>query len=179
MSLKSSAASEEEAAWVHESSHWLSRILGTLSPLRVSGAKLTPGLFFMPLLGDRTKPGPCVYRLLAPHGFRIPPHWHTKTMHQTVLAGRLIIVMGESLDSSRAQRYGAGSFLVTPAGMRHTEWFEGEGETVVHVETEGPLETVFINPGDDPPNRARPEVSSSVCLARRGTADALATSRLR
>jgi hypothetical protein len=47
------------------------------------------------------------------------PHWHTKTMHQTVLTGTLIMAMGESLDSSRAQRYTAGSFLVTPAGMRH------------------------------------------------------------
>jgi hypothetical protein len=27
--------------------------------------------------------------------------------------------------------------------MRHLEWFEGE--TVVHVETEGPMETVYVN----------------------------------
>jgi hypothetical protein len=41
-----------------------------------------------------------------------------------------------------------------PAGMRHMEWFEGE--TVVHVETEGPLETVFVDPGDDPRNHRWP-----------------------
>jgi hypothetical protein len=68
--------------------------------------------------------------------------------------GTFIIVMGEPLDSTRARRCGPGSFLVTPAGMRHAEWFEGE--TAVHVETEGPFETVFINPRDDPRNRARP-----------------------
>jgi hypothetical protein len=75
-------------------------------------------------------------------------------MHITVLSGNLVMVMGEPLDSSRAQRYAAGGFLVTPAGMRHLEWFEGE--TVVHVETEGPIETVFVDPRDDPRKRAQP-----------------------
>lgn len=117
-------------------------------------SKTVPGVFYMPLLGEGTRPGAYVYRVKAPNGLLIPPHWHTKTMHQTVLAGTLILVMGEPLDSSRAQRYTAGSFLVTPAGMRHAEWFEGE--TVVHVETEGPIETVFVNPGDDPRKRTQP-----------------------
>jgi quercetin dioxygenase-like cupin family protein len=102
-----------------------------------------PGVFYMPLLGEGTKPGAYVYRVRAPNGLRVPPHWHTKTMHLTVLTGTLAIVMGESLDSNRAQRYAAGSFLVMPAGMRHLEWFEGE--TVVHVETEGPMETVYVD----------------------------------
>ena len=152
----------------------LALLLGTLSPLRLSGqdsgpgadsgrpagltewhpSKLMPGIFYMPLLGEGTKPGAYVYRVRAPNGFRIPPHWHTKTMHLTVLTGTLIIVMGESLDSNRAQRHAAGSFLVMPAEMRHVEWFEGE--TVVHVETEGLMETVFVNPDDDPRNRAQP-----------------------
>ena len=152
----------------------LAVLLGALSPGPLSGqasgpggdaarpagltewqpVKLTPGVFFMPLLGERTKPGAYVYRVRAPNGFRVPPHWHTKTMHLTVLTGTLIIVMGESLDSNRAQRYTAGSFLVAPAGMRHDEWFEGE--TVVHVETQGPIETMFVDPRDDPRNRAQP-----------------------
>ena len=65
-----------------------------------------------------------------------------------------MIAMVASLDSTRAKRYAAGSLLVMTAGMRHLEWFERE--TVVHVETEGPIETVFVNPGDDPRNRAKP-----------------------
>jgi hypothetical protein len=75
-------------------------------------------------------------------------------MHLTVLAGRLMVVMSEPLDSNRAQGYQASSFLVMPAGMRPAEWFEGE--TTVHVETEGPFETVFIKSSDDPTNRPRP-----------------------
>ncbi len=133
----------------------LAVLLGSLSPLRLSGqasaagltewqpSKQMPGVFYMPLLGEATKPGPYVYRVRAPSGFRVPPHWHTKTMHLTVLTGTLAMVMGESLDSNRAQRYTAGGFLVMPAGMRHLEWFEGE--TVIHVETEGPMETVYVD----------------------------------
>jgi quercetin dioxygenase-like cupin family protein len=152
----------------------LAVLLGVLSPLRLSGqssgpaadsgrpagltewhpSKLMPEVSYMPLLGEGTKPGAYVYRVRAPNGFRIPPHWHTKTMHLTVLTGTLVLVMGESLDSSQARRYAPGSFLVMPEGMRHVEWFEGE--TVVHVETEGPMETVFVNPRDDPRNRAQP-----------------------
>jgi hypothetical protein len=75
-------------------------------------------------------------------------------MHLTVLSGTLMMVMGESSDPTWARPYAAGSFLVTTAGMRHLEWFEGE--TVVHVETEGPLETVFVHPGDDLRTQARP-----------------------
>ena len=113
-----------------------------------------PGVFYMPLLGDATKPGAYVYRIKVPNGLRIPAHWHTKTMHQTVLSGTFITVMGEPLDTTRARRLPAGSFVVTPAGMRHMEWFEGE--TIVQVETEGLIETVFVNPGDDPRKRAQP-----------------------
>lgn len=152
----------------------LAILCGALAPLQLSGqasapgadagrpagltewqpSRLMPGVFYLSLVGEGTKPGPYVYRVRAPHGLRIPPHWHTKTLHLTVLSGTLMLVMGEALDSSRAQPYAAGSFLVMPAGMRPLEWFEGE--TVVHVETEGPLETVFVDPGDDPRNRGQP-----------------------
>jgi len=117
-------------------------------------SKLTPGVSVMNLLGSRTEPGPYVYRVKARNGVRIPPHWHTQTMHLTVLSGRFVMAMGESLDSIQAKTYDSGSFVVLPANMRHIEWFEGE--TVIHVETQGPLETVFVNPADDPRNRSQP-----------------------
>jgi quercetin dioxygenase-like cupin family protein len=117
-------------------------------------SKLVPGAFYMPLVGEGAKSGPYVFRFKAPPGTRIPAHWHTQTMHQTVLSGTLLTVMGESLDSSRVQRVGAGGFLVTPAYMRHIEWFESE--TVIHVETQVPIETQFVNPNDDPRRPTRP-----------------------
>ena len=63
-------------------------------------SKLVPGAFYMPLVGEGAKSGAYVYRFKAPPGTRIPAHWHTQTMHQTVLSGTLLTVMGESLDSA-------------------------------------------------------------------------------
>jgi quercetin dioxygenase-like cupin family protein len=112
------------------------------------------GAFYLPLVGQGSKPGVYVYRLKAPSGSLVPPHWHNQTMHISVLSGTLMAVMGAPFDSSRAQRLRTGSFLSMPAGMEHMEWFEGE--TVVHVETKGPLETKFLNPADDPQRRLQP-----------------------
>lgn len=151
----------------------LSLLLAALSPLGLAGqssdpeaeaghpAGLTewlpsklPGVSYMPLVGEATRAGAYIYRIRASDGVLIPPHWHTQTMHLTILSGTLVMVMGGSADSSSARRYATGGFLAMPAGMRHMEWFEGE--TVVHVETQGPFETVFVDPGDDPRSRARP-----------------------
>ena len=141
-------------------------LVAILSPLRLSGqvaaagltgwqpSKAMPEVSYMTLVGDRTKPGPYVYRVKAPNGLRIPPHWHTQTMHLTVLTGTLVMAMGESPDTSRARRYPPNSFVALPREMRHVERFEGA--TIVHVETTGPFETVFIDPADDLRARARP-----------------------
>jgi hypothetical protein len=117
-------------------------------------SKNNPEVLYMTLVGDRTKPGAYVYRVKAPDGLRIPPHWHTQTLHLTILSGTLVMAMGGSPDPNRARRFPSSSFVVVPKDMRHVEWFEGE--TVVHVETEGPFETVFVDPADDPRSHPRP-----------------------
>ena len=111
-----------------------------------------PGAFYMPLIGDAKTAGPYVYRFKAPAGFHVPAHWHTTGRHQTVLKGVLITVSGEPLVKSRAERLPVGSFHVTPANVRHEEWFKEE--TIVHIETEGPMETIFVNPLEDPRKKA-------------------------
>ena len=111
------------------------------------GATL-PGSAAMRLLGDPSKPELFVARFRYPDGAGVGPHWHTTTLHITVLSGTLVLGMGDKVDSTAAQRYGPGSFLVLEGGMHHYEWFQGE--TVVHVEGVGPFRTVFVNPADDP-----------------------------
>lgn len=108
----------------------------------------TPGVDVMLLVGTPGAPGAVVYRVRAAAGVEVGPHWHTQTMHLTVLSGTLMLAVGDPPDTARAQPYAPGSFLRLPAETRHLEWFEGE--TVVHVETAGPLETVFVQPSDDP-----------------------------
>src|SRR5436309_2423255 len=96
----------------------------------------------------RKEPPNMRLKLTAP----VAPHWHTASVHITVLGGTLMLGMGDVFDSTRAQAYGPGSFLVLEGGMHHYEWFRGE--VTVHVEGVGPFRTVYLNPADAP--RATP-----------------------
>jgi quercetin dioxygenase-like cupin family protein len=102
----------------------------------------------MYLVGDPGKHEMFVARFRYPDGLRVGPHWHTTSVHITVLSGTLMLGMGDNPDSTAAQAYGPGSFVVLEGGMHHYEWFRGE--TIVHVEGIGPFRTVFLNPADDP-----------------------------
>jgi quercetin dioxygenase-like cupin family protein len=93
----------------------------------------------MGLEGDDTLSGPYVYRIKAPGGARVAAHAHNQSMHQRVLQGALLTVIGTPLDPSRARRVAAGDTITTPANALHLEWFEGE--TIVEVHTRGPLTT--------------------------------------
>ncbi len=113
---------------------------------------VVPGSAAMLLVGDPSKHEMFAARFRYPDGGRIGPHWHTASVHITVLSGTLMLGMGDVFDSTRAQAYGPGSFLVLEGGMHHYEWFRGE--VTVHVEGVGPFWTVFVNPAEDP--RPRP-----------------------
>ena len=43
------------------------------------------------LYGDPGKSGPFVVRLMAPAGYKIPPHWHTQAENLTVVSGTLYL----------------------------------------------------------------------------------------
>ena len=42
----------------------------------------------------------------------------------------------------------AGSYLRVSKGVRHYEW--PKGATIIYVHGLGPLETIYVNPADDP-----------------------------
>lgn len=107
-----------------------------------------PGASRMLLVGDPTKHTIFAARFRYPHGLGIGPHWHTTTVHVTILQGTLVVGLGDRVDSSIVKEYGPGSFIVFEGGARHFEWFRGE--TIVHVEGVGPFKTEYVNPADDP-----------------------------
>jgi len=123
-----------------------------LTEWRPRQGAVVPGTAAMLLVGDPAKHEMFVARFRYPDGGRIAPHWHTAPVHVTVLSGTLMLGMGDVFDTTRAQAYGPGSFLVLEGGMHHYEWFRGE--VTVHVEGVGPFRTVFVNPADD--QRPRP-----------------------
>ena len=105
--------------------------------------KSVPGGFRRYLVGDTSQPGPFKYQLKIPAGARVAAHRHSKDVHVKVLSGSMFIIIGEPLESSRAQRFAAGSVFVVPAYVWHEEWWDEE--TVLEAEGVGPMETVYKN----------------------------------
>lgn len=118
---------------------------------RAGPPSLPPGAEFAVLEGDPSKPGPFVFRVKVPDGYRIPPHIHPKPERVTVLAGIFHLGMGEKFDATKGEALPAGTYGTWPAGMKHYVWVEGE--TIVQFHGEGPWVIEYVNPGDDPRNK--------------------------
>lgn len=101
-----------------------------------------PGRARAYLLGEPSKHGLFAARFQYPAGYLLQPHWHTATVHATVLSGRIHVGMGDVVDSTRTVAYGPGSFIVFEGGMHHFEYFSEP--TIVHVEGVGPFRTIYV-----------------------------------
>ena len=109
---------------------------------------MPPGAEFAVLEGDPSKPGPFVFRVKVPDGYRIPPHTHPKPERVTILAGTFHLGMGETFDATKGEALPVGTYGTWPAGMKHYVWVEGE--TIVQFHGEGPWVIEYVNPDDDP-----------------------------
>ena len=99
------------------------------------------------LLGDPFRPGPFVFRLQVPDGYKIAPHWHTQDEELTILQGRFVLHMG---DTTRAETHTLvpGGFHYLPGGMHHSA--EAHGQTVIQINGWGPFDIHYVNPADNP-----------------------------
>ena len=70
---------------------------GDAPPSLPKGAKLAV------LYGDPSKAGPFCIRLMAPAGYKIPPHWHSQAEALTVISGTFYLGMGDKMDATAAQ----------------------------------------------------------------------------
>jgi hypothetical protein len=61
---------------------------------------LPSGAELVVLEGDPAKEGQFTMRLRLPDGYKIPPHWHPKVEHVTVVSGTFNIGMGETFDQT-------------------------------------------------------------------------------
>ena len=107
-----------------------------------------PGPKFAVLEGDPAKEGFFTMRLLLPDGYKIPPHFHPKVEHVTVISGQLNFGMGARFDQSATRPMPAGTFAYWPAGMQHFAW--AKGETIIQLHGIGPWSIQYVNPADDP-----------------------------
>ena len=103
------------------------------------------------LNGDPTQSGPFTARLKAPAGYTIKPHTHPTAERLTVISGSFKIGMGEKLDEKSMQEMRPGSYVVLPANMAHFAKATGK-DSIVQIDSEGPFQINYVNPGDDPRN---------------------------
>ncbi len=109
---------------------------------------LPHGAKFAILEGDPAKPGPFVFRVKVPDGYRIPPHTHPKPERVTVISGTFNLGMGDKFDATKLEAMPVGTYGTWPAGMKH--FVSVKGETVVQFHGDGPWVIEYVNPPDDP-----------------------------
>jgi hypothetical protein len=111
-------------------------------------ASLPPGAEIAVLEGDPAKEGQFTMRLRLPDGYKIPPHWHPRVEHVTVVAGTFLIGMGERFDEKALKPMNTGAFGHWPTGMRH--FVSVKGLTVVQLHGVGPWGINYVNSSEDP-----------------------------
>jgi hypothetical protein len=102
------------------------------------------------LEGNPFADGLYTMRLKMPAGYRIPPHWHKKFEHVTVISGTFNLGMGDTFDASKATAMPAGTFGFLAPKMNHFA-FASE-PTVIQLHGDGPWGINYVNAADDPRN---------------------------
>jgi hypothetical protein len=118
---------------------------GDVPPVFPKGAQMTV------LHGDPSKKMQYAVRLKMPDGYKIAPHWHTLDEQLTILQGTFVLHMGDSMDAP-AHNLDAGAFHFLPGKMHHAA--EAKGETILELHAMGPFDIHYLNPADDPSQKA-------------------------
>ena len=100
------------------------------------------------LSGDPGKTGEYTLRAKLPAGYKIPPHWHPRDEHITVLSGTVAFGMGDNAVEAEMKALPVGGYAVMPATMHH--YFAVKSAAVIQLHGVGPFEITYINPTDDP-----------------------------
>jgi hypothetical protein len=99
------------------------------------------------LHGDPSKKAVFSLRLKMPAGYKIPPHWHTNDEQLTILSGKFLLHMGDTMDAP-AHELGPGAYHFLPGKMHHAA--EVEADTVLQLDGMGPFDIHYLNPADNP-----------------------------
>ena len=116
-------------------------------PTLPKGAKITV------LYGDPGKAGPFVMRMIAPAGYKVPPHWHSQTENLTIISGVLYLGEGDTMDVKSAHALKPGGYHYLPAKAHHYAFTKSA--TVIQIHGEGPFDIVWVDEKDDPQKMAR------------------------
>jgi len=120
---------------------------GPAPPVFPAGARMAV------MQGDPSQTALFTVRLEMPDGYTIASHFHPTDEHITVISGTFLVGMGDAVDTPHAITLAPGGFITAGATMHH--WAVAKGKTVVQVHAMGPFSLTYVNPKDDPQNKAR------------------------
>ena len=112
-----------------------------------------PSVHLAVLVGQPSEPGPYVIKVKVPSGVKLMPHRHPEDRIYTVISGVLYVGLGDRIDGDKVAAYPPGSVIVLPGDTYHFHWAKS-GEYVTQVSAIGPLGLEYLDPGDDPRERA-------------------------
>ena len=110
---------------------------------------ILPGAEMAVVSGNPDKKGGMyVIRIRTKGEVAVPPHWHPREEHITVLEGSFLLAHGDKYDTSRLIELKPGAHSVVPATMRHFGFHKAGN--VIEVFGEAPFVINWVNPEDDP-----------------------------
>jgi quercetin dioxygenase-like cupin family protein len=111
---------------------------------------IPPGAKMVMLYGDPSKPGPYLFRVQFPAGYKLPPHKHEDQRWVTVLKGSYWSAAGATFEQGQLKRYGPRDTYTTQPGVTHFAW--AETDVVIQEMGMGPVSGAieYANPVDDP-----------------------------
>jgi pimeloyl-ACP methyl ester carboxylesterase/uncharacterized RmlC-like cupin family protein len=101
------------------------------------------------LSGDPNAPGPYAIEIRVPPHTRIAAHRHRDNRTAIVVSGEWHFGYGEEASEAATTTLGPGGFYTEPASVAHFA-FTGDAPTVVYITGQGPTDTKYVNPADDP-----------------------------
>jgi quercetin dioxygenase-like cupin family protein len=113
---------------------------------------LFKGAQIVNVFGDTTKAETIVLRVKFPPHFKVPPHTHPYSEVVTVLSGTYWNAMGDDMEKGVMLK--PGSVFMLPANHVHRTWTTDE-EAVIQLNFTGPGGITFVNPADDPRQKAQ------------------------
>jgi quercetin dioxygenase-like cupin family protein len=111
---------------------------------------IPPGTKMIMLYGQPDQPGPYIFRVQFPAGYRLPPHRHPDRRSVTVLTGSYWSGVGETFAQDKLTKFGPRDYYITDADVPHFAW--AETDVVIQESGIGPVgdPIQFVNPTDDP-----------------------------
>jgi quercetin dioxygenase-like cupin family protein len=115
---------KEAVLWAPEDIKWV-----PLSPT-------APGVMSVMLWGDNTK-GAYAGMTKFPAGFKAPLHTHT-------YATKIVVIKGAY--TYNGKKYGPGSYLYVPGGMKHESGGVEDSESIFFIEQDGAFDLKPVEP---------------------------------